>query len=299
MHFTAQARVVTVFSSSHYCGGFNSAAVILVARNKLQVIVTEIDSDLVDGAGSVVARNPRVESQQAALNDNQSEKTSENQSAELQDKGDAQKLGAEPEARVSHVKLDNEGEDDDEDDEDDEDEDEDEDEADAEELSRSVAEALDEDEESTIELGPSLLPPRAPRVQRIGSYTSARDDSIERAFHTRELAFRAARQAALSQSQGNLPPTSLSDATLSASSNASPQAANTHSSDEELTRESTSRFLSAWSVRMPRSMRSFSNVDEDAAEAQSALMAAADAADDGHEFASAQPVSNPFVCLFV
>jgi hypothetical protein len=37
--FGKNARVVTVFSSSHYCGQYNSAAIVLIKDKKLHVIV--------------------------------------------------------------------------------------------------------------------------------------------------------------------------------------------------------------------------------------------------------------------
>lgn len=35
------ARIITVFSSSHYCGGFNSAAIVLVNEGRLRVATTK------------------------------------------------------------------------------------------------------------------------------------------------------------------------------------------------------------------------------------------------------------------
>jgi diadenosine tetraphosphatase ApaH/serine/threonine PP2A family protein phosphatase len=42
------AKVITVFSSSHYCGQFNSAAVVLIADYRIHVIVTTHNQKLVD-----------------------------------------------------------------------------------------------------------------------------------------------------------------------------------------------------------------------------------------------------------
>lgn len=45
------ARIVTVFSSSHYCGGFNSAAIVLINEGRLRVATTK----------AVVDKNPSLE----------------------------------------------------------------------------------------------------------------------------------------------------------------------------------------------------------------------------------------------
>lgn len=58
VQLSRHARVITIFSSSHYCGGFNSAAALLVARKRLQIIVSQIDRANVPGAGTVVAGQP-------------------------------------------------------------------------------------------------------------------------------------------------------------------------------------------------------------------------------------------------
>jgi len=43
--FRKGAKVITVFSSSHYCGQYNSAAVVLVSDHKLHLIITSNDKD--------------------------------------------------------------------------------------------------------------------------------------------------------------------------------------------------------------------------------------------------------------
>ena len=73
VRIVSPARVITVFSSSHYCGGYNAAAVILIDKRRLQVslfkakkkniylnftfqqvIVTQISTKVEDGAGEIV-----------------------------------------------------------------------------------------------------------------------------------------------------------------------------------------------------------------------------------------------------
>jgi predicted phosphodiesterase len=39
--YSKEARIVTVFSSSHYCGSFNSAAIVLVHNSRLRVAITQ------------------------------------------------------------------------------------------------------------------------------------------------------------------------------------------------------------------------------------------------------------------
>jgi len=41
IEYCKSARIVTVFSSSHYCGGFNSAAIVLVNEGRLRVATTK------------------------------------------------------------------------------------------------------------------------------------------------------------------------------------------------------------------------------------------------------------------
>jgi len=40
IHLSKNARCITVFSSSHYCGSYNSAAVVFVDGNKVQAAIT-------------------------------------------------------------------------------------------------------------------------------------------------------------------------------------------------------------------------------------------------------------------
>lgn len=40
IEYCKQARIMTVFSSSHYCGGHNSAAIILVSKGRIRVATT-------------------------------------------------------------------------------------------------------------------------------------------------------------------------------------------------------------------------------------------------------------------
>jgi Ca2+-binding EF-hand superfamily protein len=80
VQFTRSARVVTIFSSSHYCGGFNSAAVLLVARNRLQIIVSTIDNSNEDGAGTVVASSPSKK--RSAGDDGDDDRSSDDDSSE-------------------------------------------------------------------------------------------------------------------------------------------------------------------------------------------------------------------------
>merc|ERR1712137_787572 len=42
------ARILTVFSSSHYCGGFNSAAIVLVNEGRIRVATTNPSEDDID-----------------------------------------------------------------------------------------------------------------------------------------------------------------------------------------------------------------------------------------------------------
>jgi len=41
IEYCKAARIITVFSSSHYCGGFNSAAIVLVNEGRLRVATTK------------------------------------------------------------------------------------------------------------------------------------------------------------------------------------------------------------------------------------------------------------------
>ena len=41
IEYSKSARIITVFSSSHYCGGYNSAAIVLVNEGRLRVATTE------------------------------------------------------------------------------------------------------------------------------------------------------------------------------------------------------------------------------------------------------------------
>ena len=41
VEITKGAKVLTVFSSSHYCGGHNSAAAIMVADDKIKVVIVQ------------------------------------------------------------------------------------------------------------------------------------------------------------------------------------------------------------------------------------------------------------------
>jgi hypothetical protein len=40
IHLSKTARCITVFSSSHYCGSYNSAAVVFVDGHKIQAAIT-------------------------------------------------------------------------------------------------------------------------------------------------------------------------------------------------------------------------------------------------------------------
>merc|ERR1712232_194181 len=41
IEYCKSARILTVFSSSHYCGGFNSAAIVLVNENRIRAATTK------------------------------------------------------------------------------------------------------------------------------------------------------------------------------------------------------------------------------------------------------------------
>lgn len=41
IEYCKSARILTVFSSSHYCGGFNSAAIVLVNEGRIRVATTK------------------------------------------------------------------------------------------------------------------------------------------------------------------------------------------------------------------------------------------------------------------
>ena len=129
------------------------------------MIVTEIDRDLEDGAGSVVARNPRLETVSPAQVFEDASSTTTSSATPT--------LGSSAVLRraESHVQIDDDGKEDDLDDDDDDDSNDDDDDDNAEESNeleaaiasnaRSNADiaSLDDDEESTIELMP------IPRVQ--------------------------------------------------------------------------------------------------------------------------------------
>ena len=48
IEYSKGARIVTVFSSSHYCGGFNSAAIVLVNESRLRVATSKKMETLID-----------------------------------------------------------------------------------------------------------------------------------------------------------------------------------------------------------------------------------------------------------